>query len=161
MATVLAQTPVWWRGVKITARQRAAFRWAEAKLQRKYPGTSLIPTQGSFVPGYGPSAGTHDKAGVCDFRVWHYNHDQRIYALRCLRDAGQAAFLRTAADGFPGEHFHVCDRVTTNMAVIARAQVADYDKGLNGLSSHKRDRNPYRPKPPVKWSWKLGKPVVD
>lgn len=157
--TETAQTPVWWRGVKITARQRDAFRWAEARLQKKFPGTSLIPTQGSFVPGYGPSAGTHDKAGACDFRTWHYTRDQRVYAVRCLKDAGQATWFRSKSDGFDLEHIHSLDRVTTNMAPLAKWQVAQYDLGKSGLSGNKADST-YRPKPSVKWSYKLKKPVA-
>ena len=87
MAAETALTRVTWRGVRITARQRDAFRTAEAWLQDKYPGTSLIPTQGSWSNG-SMSAGTHTGAGACDFRVWHYTTAQRQYMVRCLKDAG-------------------------------------------------------------------------
>ena len=155
--TEKAQDRVWWRGVQITARQRDAFRWAEKRLMKKFPGVSLKPTQGSWSNGVEASAGTHNGAGVCDFRTWHMTAEQRVYMVRCLKDAGQAAWYRTAAQGFD-PHVHVCDRVTTGMAALARWQVAQYDAGRTGLASNKTDPT-YRPSPSVRWSWKLGRPV--
>lgn len=154
-----AQTPVWWRGVKITARQRDAFRWAEARLQKRFPGVSLVPTQGSWADGE-LSGGTHSKAGACDFRTWHMTVPQRVYMIRCLKDAGQAIWFRPEDwDGDGGdEHAHCLDRVTVNMDGGAKWQVAQYDAGRSGLVSNRRDPT-YRPKPPVKWSFKLKRPV--
>lgn len=155
----VAQTPVWWRGVKITARQRDAFRWAEARLQKKHPGTSLIPTQGSWSDG-SLSGGTHSGSGACDFRTWHYTRDQRVYAIRCLKDAGQAIWYRPENwDGDGGdEHAHCLDRVTVGMDAGAKWQVAQYDARRSGLTSNKADLT-YRPRPAIKWSYKAGRPI--
>ena len=154
-----AQTPVWWRGVKITARQRDAFRAAEKRLQARYPGTSLIPTQGSWSDGKF-SGGTHSGAGACDFRTWHYTTPQRIYMIRCLKDVGQAVWYRPEGwDGAGGdEHAHCLDRVVVNMDAGAKWQVKQYDAGRSGLASNRTDPT-YRPSPSVVWSYKLGKPV--
>ncbi len=157
MARETAQTRVWWRGVQITARQRDAFREAERRLLRKYPGVSLKPTQGSWSSSVNASAGTHEGAGVVDFRTWHMTPQQRAYMVRCLKDVGQAAWYRTTEQGFD-PHVHVCDRVTTNMAPAAVWQVKQFDLGRTGLASNRKDPT-YRPSPSVKWSYKLGRPV--
>jgi len=156
-----AQTRVWWRGVEITARQRDAFRTAEAWLQMKFKGVSLVPTQGSWADGK-LSGGVHKGAGACDFRTWHYSERQRIYMIHCLKDAGQATWFRPEDwdDNGGDEHAHVLDRVTTNMNPGGVWQVQQFDAKppRSGLTSNHIDPT-YHPKPSVKWSYRLKRPV--
>lgn len=150
-----------WRGVQLTARQRDALRWAERKVQKKYKGVAFLAAQGSWSDG-SLSAGTHTGAGACDLSVRHMSVEQIVYSLRCIKDAGQAAWLRPYnwdGDG-GGAHIHLLDRVTRGMAAGAKWQVAQYDAGRSGLASNRLDRT-YRPKPAVKWDYRAGVPVAD
>jgi hypothetical protein len=160
MARETAQTPVWWRGVKITARMRDMIRYAERRFQKRYPGVTFVPTQGSWANG-SLSGGTHSGAGAIDWRTWHMTAAQRIYMIRCLKDAGAAIWFRPKNwDGNGGaEHAHMLDRVTTGMDPGAKWQVAQYDARRSGLRSNRVDLT-YRTKPAVKWSYPLGKPVA-
>lgn len=151
--------PVWWRGVKITARMRAMLRWAEAEFQKKYPGVSIIATQGSWSNG-SLSGGTHSGAGAVDLRSWHYTDAQRNYLLRCLKRAGFAVWFRPYNwDGNEGgEHLHALDKVKTGMDSGARWQVDQYKAGRSGLRSNLRDTSYRAPGDPV-WNYSKGQPV--
>ena len=156
MARETANTRVWWRGVQLTARMRDALRWAEKRLQSKHPGVSIIPTQGSWSNG-SLSGGTHSGAGAVDLRTWHLTTAQRIYLVRALKDAGLAAWYRDQSQGF-APHIHALDLVTTGMDSGARWQTVQYRNRRSGLTSNKPDPT-YRPKVPVKFDYRLGKPV--
>lgn len=151
-----AQTRVTWRGVQLTARMRDALRWAERRIQRRHPGVTIVPTQGSWSNG-ALSALTHSGAGAVDLRTRHLTRAQRIATVRALKDAGLAAWYRDTADGF-APHIHALDRVTRNLHPSARWQVQQYDNRRSGLSSNRPDPT-YRPSPPVKWSYRAGRPV--
>ncbi len=155
--TETADTRVKWRGVWITARQRDAFEWAEKQFHKKYPKVDFIPTQGSWSTSVDASAGTHNGAGACDWRTWHMTGPQRVYMIHCLKDAGQAAWYRSSAQGFD-PHCHCLDRVTRGMSNLAKWQVEQFDAGRTGLASNRTDPT-YRPSPSVKWSFKLKRPV--
>lgn len=148
---------VWWRGVQLTARHRNALRWAEKKMQRKYPGVSIIPTQGSWSNG-SLSGGTHSAGGAVDLRTWHMTRDQRVYLVRALKDAGMAAWYRDQSQGFD-PHIHALDiGGQTGMDSGARSQIRSYDAKRDGLKANRPD-NTYRPSPPVRFNFKQGKPV--
>lgn len=153
-------TPVWWRGVRITARMRDMIRYAEREFQKKYRGVTFVPTQGSWSDG-SLSGGTHSGAGAIDFRTWHLTTGQRQHMIRCLKDAGGAIWFRPEDwDGDGGdEHAHMLDRVKTGMDDGAKWQVDQYDARRSGLRSNRFDPT-YRPNPPVKWSYPLGRPVA-
>ena len=152
-----AYDKVWWRGVRLTARHRNALRWAEAKLQKKFPGVSIIPTQGSWSSG-SLSAGTHGGAGAVDLRTWHLMTEQRVYLVRCLKDSGQAAWYRTEAQGFD-PHVHSLDiGGQIGMDTLAKVQIKAFDAKRDGLSGNKAD-NTYRPTPRVKFSFVKNAPV--
>lgn len=155
---VKAYDRVWWRGVKLTARHRNALRWAEKKMQKKYPGVSIIPTQGSWSTAVGASAGTHSGAGAVDLRTWHMSTRQRIYLVRCLKDAGMAAWYRTPSQGFD-PHIHALDiGGQLGMDSGAKSQIKSYDRHRDGLRGDRYDST-YRPNPKVKFSWPLNRPV--
>lgn len=153
-----AQTRVTWRGVRITARMRDALRWAERRVQARYPGVTIVPTQGSWSNGT-LSAGTHTGAGAVDLRTRHLTTDQRIATVRALKDAGLAPWYRDEADGFD-PHIHVLDRVTTNMHPSARWQVQQWNARRSGLTSNRPDPS-YRPNPPRKWSFPKSTPITE
>lgn len=151
-----AQTRVAWRGVYLTARMRDALRWAEQRIQRRHPGVTLLPSQGSWSNG-SLSAGTHTGAGAVDLRTRHLTTAQRIATVRALKDAGLAVWFRDEGDGF-APHIHALDRVTTGMHPSAAWQVRQYDAKRSGLSANRPDPT-YRPSPPVKWSYPRHTPV--
>ena len=103
-----AQSKVAWRGVNITARQRDALRWAEKRVQRQFPGVTLLPAQGSWSSGVTASGSTHAGAGAVDIRTVMLSDAQRIAVVRALKDAGQAAWFRPVNwDGKGGgQHIH-------------------------------------------------------
>lgn len=155
-----AQTKVAWRGVYLTARHRDALRWAERKWQRKFPGLTIQPSQGSWS-GAAASAGTHSGTGAVDIRTRHLTKDQRVALVRALKDSGQACWFRPNNwDGRGGgEHVHALDLGgTTGMDAGARNQLRSFDQGRDGLKSNRPD-NTYRPNPKVKFNYKQGKPV--
>ena len=104
-------------------------------------------TQGSYNPGgVGASAGTHDGGGVVDVTVTGLTTTQRWHLVRALRTVGFAAWLRTPAQGF-SYHVHAVaigdpDIWQRDGGHVARDQVCDYYKGLNGLASHAADNTP-------------------
>lgn len=151
---------VTWRGVELTARHRDALRYAERLWQARYPGLTIVPVQGSWADG-SLSAGTHTGAGAVDIRTRHLTRDQRVALVRALKDAGMAVWFRPPNwDGRGGgEHIHALDiGGQTGMDPGARDQIRKYDAKRNGLRNNAAD-NTYRPNPPVKYSWKQGKPV--
>lgn len=155
-----AYDKVWWRGVQLTARHRNALRWAERKFQKKFPGVSFIPVQGSWSNG-SLSGGTHAGAGAVDLRTRHLTAPQRIHMIRCLKDAGQAVWFRPNNwDGRNGgEHAHALDiGGQTGMDAGAKWQIRQFDAGRSGLKSNGPDRT-YRPKPKVKFSFPKNAPV--
>lgn len=151
---------VWWRGVKLTARHRNAMRWAEKRWQKKFPGLTIQPAQGSWS-GAAASAGTHSGAGAIDIRTKHLTSDQRIALVRAIKDAGQAAWYRPNNwDGKGGgEHIHALDiGGQTGMDSGAKQQIRSFDQKRNGLRNNAAD-NTYRPSPKVKFSYPQNKPI--
>jgi len=80
---------------------------------------------------------------------------QRWQLVGALRTVGFAAWLRTPAQGF-SYHVHAVaigdpDIWQRDGGHVARDQVCDYYKGLNGLASHAADNTPsaYR----VSFTW--------
>lgn len=157
MARETAQTAVWWRGVKVTARMRDALRYAEELWRKSHKGMVIKPSQGSWSTGVAASAGSHDGAGACDLSTSHLTTDQRIALVRALKNAGLCAWYRTEAQGFD-PHVHVLDKVKVGMAPLAKWQVDQFAAGRTGLSTNAKDPT-YRPSPPRIWSYKLGKPI--
>jgi hypothetical protein len=148
-------------GKTVTVRTRDALLYSQRLWQERGKHNKKIRlAQGSFSNSVAASAGTHDGDAVVDVRTTGVglNPTQIVSLLRALRDAGFAAWIRDERDGFP-DHIHAACIADPEMAPLAKAQVVDYDKGLNGLRGHAKDRNSYRPKPKVRFSWIQGKPV--
>lgn len=148
-------------GKTVTVRTRDALLYAQRLWQERGKHHKRIRlAQGSFNASVGASAGTHDGDAVVDIRTTGVGLDAKeTTALnRALRDAGFASWIRDSRDGMP-PHIHACLIADPDMAPGAKAQCVDYDNGLNGLRNRAKDRNPYRPKPKVRYSWRQGKPV--
>jgi len=143
------------RGYLFDARTIEMIKWAE-----KTAGFAFRITQGSYNKGgVAASAGTHDGGGVVDFSVRLMTEARRAKMVKALKDAGFAAWYRTMDQGFDSNHVHAVAIGCPDSAPLAKAQVVDYDKGLNGLKGHHADPT-YRPDPKVIWDSKAGKPVV-
>lgn len=159
VAKETAYSRVTWRGVQLTARHRDALRWAERKWQRRFPGLTIVPMQGSWS-NVDASAGTHRGAGAVDIRTRHLTTEQRIALVRVLKDAGLAAWYRTTAQGFDGEHIHALDiGGQLGMDPYAKWQVKQYDAGRLALATNSIDRT-YRPSPKVRWDHRTAAPVA-
>lgn len=153
-------------GKTVNKKTRDALAWAGRKFHRRYPKAPWQVAQGSYNTTVAASAGTHDGGGVIDLRTTGagMTADQRDYALHCLKAAGFAAWIRDERDGMP-PHIHACllaspGKFHPTMAYGARAQCISYLQGRNGLRSNGPDRNPARPRPQTRWSWKKKKPVA-
>lgn len=99
--------------------------------------------QGSYNPGGDPtSAGTHDGGGVVDISVKGMSAATRTAAVRALRLAGFAAWVRNPQqDDWPW-HIHAVAISDTSLSGQAQHQVGDYYLGLNGLAGRAPDDGP-------------------
>lgn len=150
---LLPTSRVNFRGVTVDARTRAAVLWAEKQL-----GFVLNFSQGSFRPQTSYSGTTHCGAGALDIRVGGMSAKTIQRLVRTLRDAGFAAWSRDSRDGFP-PHVHVILLDCAQVSSGGKWQCYEYDRGRDGLSSQKADRDQYRPNPKVKFSWVLRRPI--
>lgn len=112
----------------------AALQRVEARL-----GYPLTITQGSYnAGGVSASAGTHDGGGVVDLDDW--NHDDKV---RELRRVGFAAWFRPGPPAFSWTpHIHAVLIGNARLSPAARAQVAEYLAGYDGLAGDGRDQGP-------------------
>lgn len=161
-----ATDKVVWRGVWLDRRTASALNAAERAARKRtgIPTLTLSPSQGGWSFG-SLSAGTHGRAATVDLRVGAWNEATRRKVENTLRDYGFAAWYRTSSDGF-APHIHAiafpppgkgANGWTTDVRLLpapgALAQLVSFDAGRNGLANNAKDRNPYRPKPKVRWSW--------
>ena len=92
-------------GVTMNVRTRELLQRAE-KYSRALGGPSrLALSQGSYHPGVGASAGTHDGGGAIDVRIGSYSRATADKVVKALRMAGFAAWRRGVNDGLP-PHIH-------------------------------------------------------
>jgi hypothetical protein len=157
-----ANTKVIYDGRVVTARTRDCLLYA-TELYRKRTGDKRFEirlAQGSFSNSVEASGSTHFGDATFDARTKGIGmNDEEIRILnRCLRDAGCATGIRDHRDDMD-PHIHGIVLVDAQASSSAKWQMDEYDAGRNMLSNRKRDRNPYRPKPKVRFSYTLGKPV--
>ncbi len=110
---------------------------AALEVVAKRLGYPLTISQGSYVPGYGPSAGTHDGGGVVDLDP--FEHARKV---RALRRVGFAAWFRPAIPGLWPAHIHAVLMGNARLSPAARAQVTEYLAGYDGLAGDGRDTGP-------------------
>lgn len=106
-------------------------------------GFKFVLTQGSYNKGgVAASAGTHDGGGAVDIRARDLTPAQRSTVVKVTRQVGFASWLRTPAQSDWPYHVH-CEAVgDPDLSSGARAQVADYMAGRNGLASKGKDDGP-------------------
>jgi hypothetical protein len=106
----------------------------------------LTVYQGDMHPGVGASAGTHDRAGVCDLAPFEYGRKVKAW-----RDLFGPKWHRPAIPGVWDEHCHGVNESCTDLAPMAAQQVVQYHQGLDGLADHARDPNQHHPR--VTWDY--------
>lgn len=101
-------------------------------------GYDLTILQGSYNAGGVPaSAGTHDGGGAVDLAP--ADADRKVLE---LRRTGFAAWHRAAIPGLWGEHIHAVLIGDAKASPGAKAQVAEYLAGYDGLAGNGRDTGP-------------------
>jgi hypothetical protein len=103
--------------------------------------------QGSYNRGVGASAGTHDGGGALDLSVSGVGSITNM--VKQGRLAGFAAWYRPTIPGLWGAHVHAIAIGDDDMSSGARAQVAEYYAGQDGLAGSGRDQGPRLKKIPV------------
>lgn len=114
-------------------------------------GYDLTLYQGSYnAGGVSASAGTHDGGGAVDLAPWDH-----VNKVRELRRTGFAAWYRPAIPGLWSSHVHAVLMGNRKLAPSARAQVAAYLRGENGLADRGPDTGP-RDFVRNRFSWRMG-----
>lgn len=129
---------VTYHGARMNVRTREMLQRAEKYAKAMGAPGSFAITQGSYHPGVGASAGTHDGGGALDIRIRGVSGATADRMVKALRMAGFAAWRRGVGDGF-SPHIHaiaIGDRQATR---IAKSQVAEYFRGGDGLTGSRRD----------------------
>ena len=145
-----------YRGVTLSRRTAAAFAFAEKKAGLK---GKVIITQGSWSNA-SASAGTHTGAGALDCSVPNLTEEQRKGLVLALKSSGFAAWYRKPIPGLWPAHIHALDISSYDhgMAAGAQAQVRSFDDHRDGLKGDAWDAT-FRPDPPVRFNYRLGRPV--
>jgi hypothetical protein len=117
-------------------------------------GYELTVYQGSYnAGGVAASGGTHDGGGAVDLAPYDWRNK-----VRALRAVGFAAWYRKAIPGLWGAHIHAVLIGNKKLSPSAKAQVAAYYAGRDGLASNGPDPH-HRPRPiPV---FQMPKPHID
>lgn len=117
--------------------------------------TELAAISGSIyvepIPGYGSyrnnvaSGGTDTGGGHCDLNLEGRSDTDARRLETLARSLGFVAYFRPRINPYTGKaygwqrHLHLIRRDCTDLSAAARAQVVDYDKGLDGLAVPRKD----------------------
>ena len=140
MAAPSAWAPTWRGGKRLTRRD-----WAIVDDVSKAVGVKLVVVQGSWSGGVRASAGTHSGAGAIDISVRGMSRAKQLEVVNEFRKRNGAAWLRSPEFGWNQPrniHIHVIIKDTPGLSYGARRQVINYNSGLNGLASKRRDPHP-------------------
>lgn len=126
------------RGQYVSARVAALLRDARKGAGLKPDDAPVV--QGSWADG-SLSAGTHSGGGAFDLSVKGLTLQQQWKLIRRLRERNVCAWIRSERYGWTasGAHIHGIVRDEPGLSAGAKAQVAAYDRGLNGLANNGRD----------------------
>lgn len=125
---------VYYRGKRLNQRTIDMIERVEKRL-----GYKLEIMQGSYnAGGVSASAGTHDGGGVIDVRA---GSDYKNKVLQ-MRKTGFAAWYRPYRPGVWPAHIHAVAIGDKELSSGARAQVAEYYNGGDGLAGTARDNGP-------------------
>lgn len=126
-----------WRRRYLTRRD-----WALLDDVSREVGIPLNVVQGSWSGGR-KSAGTHTGAGAFDISTRGMSRAKALEVVNELRKRNVAAWFRSREFGWrQGDHIHGIVKDTPGLAYGAKRQVINYNDGLNGLSSRRRDPHP-------------------
>lgn len=131
------------------------FTRAALEATAKRLGFPLTITQGSYHPGVGASAGTHDGGGVVDLAPWAH-----VAKVRELRRTGFAAWFRPAIPGLWPNHIHAVLIGNKMLSPAAKAQVVEYLAGFDGLAGSGLDNGP-REFVKHRFHWQTGQHRLD
>lgn len=133
-------------GKRVNTRTR---RMLEAA--RKLVSWQLRITQGSYTNSVSASAGTHAGGGAVDISIRGLTATQRWRTVKALRTVGFAAWYRPDSRSFKAHIHALAVGDPDNPNRVARDQIADYYRGLNGLKSHGPDNTPPEYRVPFTW----------
>jgi hypothetical protein len=122
-----------WRGVVISRRDAAMVVVCEQELGYELSIIKAYEAGESAV-----SASTHTGLGVLDLAP--YDAQRKLKVLKKY----SAAYYRRTWQGPWSEHIHLCSFNQVGMDPLARAQIGDYQRGLDGLAGHNPDPDPWR-----------------
>jgi len=125
-------------GATMNVRTRTMLQRAERYARAMGAPGRFTVTQGSYHPGVGASAGTHDGGGALDIRIRGYSTATADKMVKALRMAGFAAWRRGVGDGF-APHIHAIGIGDRQATWGARQQVKEYFAGGDGLRGSRRD----------------------
>lgn len=117
-----------WGGVTINKRTAAMMDHAKSVF-----GKAISAIQGSYSSGVAASAGTHSGGGAIDVGP---AVDELVGAMRA---SGFAAWHRTVAQGFSGDHIHGIAVGDHELSSQAQDQVTAFFAGRNGLADNGPD----------------------
>jgi peptidoglycan hydrolase-like protein with peptidoglycan-binding domain len=127
-----------YHGVTMNVRTREMLQRAERYSKALGGPASFSLSQGSYHPGVGLSAGTHDGGGVLDVRINSVPRATADKIVKALRMAGFAGWRRGVNDGLP-PHIHAVAIGDRQASRAAKSQVAEYFRGGDGLRGNRRD----------------------
>ncbi len=127
------------RGVRMNVRTQQMILRAEQYARQLGVRTPFPLTQGSYHPGVGASAGTHDGGGTIDFRTLGLTKTQIALQVKALRMAGFAAWSRGNGNDTLSPHIHGVAIGDREMSPSARSQVREYFAGGDGLIGSRPD----------------------
>lgn len=123
------------QGKVLDKRTAAMVRELERRL-----GHPLLLAQGSYTGGaVAASADTHNGGGAVDFRLVGMSTKQILQLVREARVVGFAAWFRPEVPGLWGRHVHAIAIGCPDLSRGARAQVAAFRNGRDGLRGNRRD----------------------
>ena len=126
------------RGVKVDVRTRVMVERAESYMKKMGINSKLSFSQGSFNHSVSASAGTHDGGGALDIRIGGFSSATADKVVKALRMAGFAAWRRGVNDTF-SPHIHAIAIGDRQASAVAKAQVAEYFRGGDGLVGSRTD----------------------
>lgn len=135
-----------WDRVRKSGRTLYRRDWALLVAAAAAAGVPLRVMQGSWSGTVAASAGTHAGGGAADLSVAGLTEAKAIDLVTELRRRNCAAWLRAPQFGWParlgGRHIHLIVKDSPGLSAGAKAQVAAYNRGRNGLAGEGRDPFP-------------------
>lgn len=127
--------------------------------QAGVPGNIRL-VQGSYHPGVGASAGTHDGGGAVDISVRTpsgstMSVSTQLKIVKALRQAGFAAWTRGRGFDSFDPHIHAVAIGDRDLQSLAAQQVQEYFNGGDGLSGSIPDPDRAVGRPAPKWAKKF------